>query len=44
MSDFSARNLALVAALLGGLPAVSAAQTDDQINQDNTPYGTTAAE
>jgi hypothetical protein len=44
MSNFSARNLALVAALLGGLPAVSAAQTDDQINQDNTPYGTTAAE
>ncbi|HEX7337424.1 MAG TPA: PorV/PorQ family protein [Gemmatimonadales bacterium] len=44
MSHFSARNLALVAALLGGLPAVSAAQTDDQINQDNTPYGTTAAE
>jgi hypothetical protein len=44
MSDFSARNLALVAALLGGIPAVSAAQTDDQINQDNTPYGTTAAE
>ena len=44
MSHFSARNLALVAALLGGLPAVSAAQTDDQVNQDNTPYGTTAAE
>ena len=44
MSHFSARNLALVAALLGGLPALSAAQTDDQINQDNTPYGTTAAE
>ncbi|HEY8196525.1 MAG TPA: PorV/PorQ family protein [Gemmatimonadales bacterium] len=44
MSNFSARNLALVAALLGGVPAVSVAQTDDQINQDNTPYGTTAAE
>lgn len=44
MSHFSARNLALVAALLGGIPAVSRAQTDDQINQDNTPYGTTAAE
>ncbi len=44
MSYFSARNLALVAALLGGVPAVSAAQTDDQVNQDNTPYGTTAAE
>lgn len=44
MSHFSARNLALVAALLGGLPAVSAAQTDDQINKDNTGYGTTAAE
>jgi hypothetical protein len=44
MSHFSARNLALVAALLGGIPAVSAAQTDDQINQDNTGYGTTAAE
>ena len=44
MSHFSARNLALVAALLGGIPALSAAQTDDQINQDNTGYGTTAAE
>jgi len=44
MSHFSARNLALVAALLGGIPALSVAQTDDQINQDNTPYGTTAAE
>jgi hypothetical protein len=44
MSHFSARNLAFVAALLGGIPAVSRAQTDDQINQDNTPYGTTAAE
>jgi hypothetical protein len=44
MSHFSARNLALVAALLGGLPALSVAQTDDQINQDNTGYGTTAAE
>ena len=44
MSHFSARNLALVAALLGGIPAMSAAQTDDQINQDNTGYGTTAAE
>jgi len=43
MSHFSARNLAFVAALLGGLPAISAAQTTD-INQDNTPYGTTAAE
>jgi len=44
MSHFSTRNLALVAALLGGIPAMSAAQTDDQINQDNTGYGTTAAE
>ncbi len=44
MSHFSARNLALVAALLGGIPALSVAQTDDQINQDNTPYGATAAE
>jgi len=44
MSHFSTRNLALVAALLGGIPAVSRAQTDDQINQDNTGYGTTAAE
>ena len=44
MSHFSTRNLALVAALLGGIPAVSAAQTDDQINADNTGYGTTAAE
>ncbi len=44
MSHFSARNLALVAALMGGIPALSVAQTDDQINQDNTPYGATAAE
>ena len=43
MSHFSARNLAFVAALLGGLPAISAAQTTD-VNQDNTGYGTTAAE
>ena len=44
MSHFSARNLALVAALLGGIPAWSAAQSDDQLDQDNTGYGTTAAE
>lgn len=43
MSHFSARNLAFVAALLGGLPAISAAQTTG-VDQDNTPYGTTAAE
>ena len=37
----TARNLAL-AALLSGVPAGLAAQND--INQDNTAYGTTAAE
>jgi hypothetical protein len=38
---YTARNLALVA-LLSGVPAGLAAQ--DDINQDNTPYGTTSAE
>lgn len=42
MSHSTARNLALMAALLSGLPAVAVAQ--DDINQDNTAYGTTAAE
>jgi hypothetical protein len=42
MSHTTARNLALMAALLSGLPAVASAQTN--INQDNTAYGTTAAE
>ena len=35
------RHLALMAALLSGLPAAAAAQ---DINQDNTAYGTTSAE
>jgi hypothetical protein len=39
MSQFTAQRFALVAALLGGLPAGLAAQ-----NQDNTGYGTTSAE
>jgi hypothetical protein len=39
---YTARNLAL-AALLSGVPAGLAAQGDD-INQDNTAYGTTSAE
>jgi len=43
MSEFRARHLAaLVAALLSGLPAVASAQ--DDVNQDNTSYGTTSAE
>jgi predicted lipoprotein len=42
MSYTPARNLALMAALLSGLPAAAAAQGD--INQDNTAYGTTSAE
>jgi hypothetical protein len=42
MSHMTARNLALMAALLSGLPAAVAGQ--DDINQDNTAYGTTAAE
>jgi hypothetical protein len=43
MSEFRARHLAaLVAALLSGLPAMASAQ--DDINQDNTSYGTTSAE
>jgi hypothetical protein len=36
--------LALVLSLLGGLPAGMAAQSSTNINQDNTAYGTTAAE
>jgi hypothetical protein len=43
MSQTTARHLALMAALLSGLPVVAAAQ-DDDVNQDNTAYGTTAAE
>jgi len=42
MRHYSASRLALVLSLLGGLPAGMAAQTN--INQDNTAYGTTAAE
>src|SRR5215213_2109652 len=42
MSQTTARHLALLAALLTGLPVVAAAQ--DDVNQDNTAYGTTAAE
>ena len=42
MSHFTARNLALMAALLSGLPVAATAQ--DDINQDNTAYGTTSAE
>jgi len=42
MSQTTARHLALMAALLSGLPAIARAQGD--INQDNTAYGTTAAE
>ena len=43
MRSSFAKRLSVVAALLGGLPAALVAQ-NDQINQDNTPYGTTAAE
>jgi hypothetical protein len=39
-----ARHLVLTAALLSGLPAISAAQAQDDINRDNTGYGTTSAE
>ena len=42
MNHFAARQLALVAALLGGLPAVAASQA--VAGDDNTAYGTTAAE
>ncbi len=42
MRALSAKSLALMVALLGGIPASGWAQ-GDQINQDNTPYGTTAA-
>ena len=41
MSQFTARRLALVTALLSGFPAVMAGQAT---NQDNTGYGTTSAE
>ena len=41
MSHISARNLALMAALLSGLPAAASGQA---VNQDNTAYGTTSAE
>src|ERR687894_3315319 len=42
MKWFSAPQLALAAALLGGLPATSVAQAVQ--GDDNTAYGTTAAE
>lgn len=42
MSYSAARNLALMAVLLSTGPAAAAAQ--DDLNQDNTAYGTTAAE
>ena len=42
MNRITAQNLALVATLLSGLPAAATAQED--LNQDNTAYGTTAAE
>jgi len=41
MRDFSLKRWLVVGALLSGLPAVGLAQ---DVNQDNTPYGTTAAE
>jgi hypothetical protein len=41
MSHTAARNLALMAALLSGLPAAASGQA---VNQDNTAYGTTSAE
>ena len=41
MSQFTARRLALVTALLSGIPAGMAGQSTDQ---DNTGYGTTSAE
>ena len=44
MRAFSFRRLTLVVTLLGGLPAIGQAQAQGGINQDNTPYGTTAAE
>jgi hypothetical protein len=44
MSEFRARHLAgLLAVLLSGVPAVAAAQAGTT-NQDNTSYGTTSAE
>jgi hypothetical protein len=42
MSHATVKNLALVAALLSGLPLAGSAQ--DSGDQDNTAYGTTAAE
>jgi len=43
MSQFSARRLALVVLLAGGLPALGEAQGANQ-GADNTAYGTTSAE
>ena len=42
MSQFSARRLALVVLLAGGLPALGEAQANQ--GADNTAYGTTSAE
>jgi hypothetical protein len=43
MKQHTASGLALAALLVGGLPVALAAQADE-INADNTPYGTTSGE
>jgi hypothetical protein len=44
MRNSSTSNLAFVVALLGAVVSPAAAQTSSDINQNNTAYGTTAAE
>lgn len=44
MSNSSARHLAFVVALLSGVASSATGQTESDVNQNNTAYGTTAAE
>jgi len=44
MGNLSARHLGIVVALLSGVTTITAAQTNTDINQNNTGYGTTAGE
>jgi len=44
MGNLSARHLGIVVALLSGVTTITAAQSQTDINQNNTGYGTTAGE
>lgn len=44
MDNLFAKHLGIVVALLSGVTTITTAQTSDDINQNNTGYGTTAGE